>query len=406
MARLCRPPGHRGPEGSPRRPGALGRAPSARRRRLRPAQRRRPHLRARRPGRRQRRHFRGIERGARQAFSRLCALAKASGEAAAAQRAGIPAWKALYDLLGVESNPIPGQGACSRAWASATGCGLPLLPLSAGHNARADAMAALCQRVEHELPLIPLTIATPSPRPRRGAIPGDHHDHALVPFPPAADRRRGHRHAFPGRAAPGPAASSAMDAKYQDSVQNQPAGSSAGPGCAVATRVRWWCPDAGANAGSGASVSTGVPAAGAVASFTVADSVDSAWRRIGIALGNIEGVSNVEPAQALGSYEVTFQGSHHAGARAVGRWPDERGGAGSRTASRLATGAAARSFWACSRRAWAESTRPAAASRKGAPGAPFFISAVPGLAQRSSLSSLPGLAVPLAPRRAAGPCGW
>ena len=97
------------------------------------------------------------------------------------------------------------------------------------------------------------------------------------------------------------------DAKYQDSVQNRPL--EVPPGLdAPSLQGAVVVPDAGANAGSGA-VSTGVPAAGAVASFTVADSVDSAWRRIGIALGNIEGVRNVEPAQALSSYEVTFQGS-------------------------------------------------------------------------------------------------
>lgn len=98
-----------------------------------------------------------------------------------------------------------------------------------------------------------------------------------------------------------------MDAKYQDSVQNQPLevppGMDTPPTIGAIT-----VPDLGPNAGS-AAVATGVPGAAAVASFTLTDSLDSAWRRIGIALGKIEGVSNIEPAQALSSYEVTFQGA-------------------------------------------------------------------------------------------------
>ena len=98
-----------------------------------------------------------------------------------------------------------------------------------------------------------------------------------------------------------------MDAKYQDSVQNQPLevppGMDTPPTLGAIT-----VPDLGANAGSG-SIAPGVPGSAAVASFTLTDSLDSAWRRIGIALGKIEGVSNIEPAQALSSYEVTFQGA-------------------------------------------------------------------------------------------------
>lgn len=98
-----------------------------------------------------------------------------------------------------------------------------------------------------------------------------------------------------------------MDAKYQDSVQNQPL--EVPPGLDMPlTQGAVTVPDLGPNAGS-AAVTTGVPEAAAVASFTLADSLDSAWRRIGIALGKIDGVSNVEPAQALSSYEVTFQGA-------------------------------------------------------------------------------------------------
>lgn len=98
-----------------------------------------------------------------------------------------------------------------------------------------------------------------------------------------------------------------MDAKYQDSVQNQPLEVPPGmdtPPVLGAITV----PDVGANAGSG-SIASSVPGADAIASFTLTDSLDSAWRRVGIALGKIEGVSNIEPAQALSSYEVTFQGA-------------------------------------------------------------------------------------------------
>ncbi len=98
-----------------------------------------------------------------------------------------------------------------------------------------------------------------------------------------------------------------FDAKYQDSVQNRPL--EVPPGLDTPpVQGAMVVPELGANAGSG-TVASGVPGAAAVASFTVADSVESAWRRIGIALGKIDGVSNVEPAQALSSYEVTFQGS-------------------------------------------------------------------------------------------------
>jgi len=98
-----------------------------------------------------------------------------------------------------------------------------------------------------------------------------------------------------------------MDAKYQDSVQNQPLEVPPGldtPPTLGAITV----PELGPNAGS-ASVASRAPGASAVASFTLADSLESAWRRIGIALGKIDGVSGIEPAQALSSYEVTFQGA-------------------------------------------------------------------------------------------------
>jgi uncharacterized lipoprotein len=97
-----------------------------------------------------------------------------------------------------------------------------------------------------------------------------------------------------------------MDAKYQDSVQNQPLevppGMDTPPTLGAIT-----VPDVATNAAGPAAA--GAPSTAAVASFTLADSPDSAWRRIGIALGKIEGVTKVEPAQALSSYEVSFQGA-------------------------------------------------------------------------------------------------
>ncbi|PZO05541.1 MAG: 4-hydroxy-tetrahydrodipicolinate synthase [Lysobacteraceae bacterium] len=82
-------------------------------------------------------------------FSRLCTLA-AAGEASAAQ-ALEARLEDLYDFLGIEPNPIPVKALLTRLGIG-HGLRLPLLPLSPGHNARADAMAALCQRIEHLQP--------------------------------------------------------------------------------------------------------------------------------------------------------------------------------------------------------------------------------------------------------------
>jgi uncharacterized lipoprotein len=101
-----------------------------------------------------------------------------------------------------------------------------------------------------------------------------------------------------------------MDADYQDSRQNQPLEVPPGldlPSTAGAVTV----PDV---SGRIASPGEGVPAAGAPAmagvdSFPMADTVDSAWRRLGIALAKIEGVTIGERAQLLNSYEVSYQGT-------------------------------------------------------------------------------------------------
>ncbi len=52
---------------------------------------------------------------------------------------------------------------------------------------------------------------------------------------------------------------------------------------------------------------TGTPAP---AGFVIADSPESTWARIGAALATIEGVTIVGQAQALGSYDVSYQGQN------------------------------------------------------------------------------------------------
>ena len=110
-----------------------------------------------------------------------------------------------------------------------------------------------------------------------------------------------------------------MDAKYQDSVQNSPLEVPPGldlPSTSGAVTV----PDVTPNPNlapltTTAPVSTapattagGATVAG-IDAFTMDDSVDSAWRRLGLALGKIPGVSVDNTAQLLNSYEVTYQGA-------------------------------------------------------------------------------------------------
>ena len=98
------------------------------------------------------------------------------------------------------------------------------------------------------------------------------------------------------------------EAAYQGSRQNQPLEVPPGldtPAAAGAVVI----PDAPA----GGAVSTEVPSAGetpvsGVDSFVLADSAGSSWRRIGIALGKIEGVTISNRAQLLNSYEVSYKG--------------------------------------------------------------------------------------------------
>jgi uncharacterized lipoprotein len=94
-----------------------------------------------------------------------------------------------------------------------------------------------------------------------------------------------------------------MDANYEESQQARPLEVPPGldlPNTAGAITV----PDVTANP----NVSVPTTAAVGVTSFALADSVDSAWRRIGLALGKIEGVTVGDAAKVLNSYEVTYQG--------------------------------------------------------------------------------------------------
>lgn len=102
------------------------------------------------------------------------------------------------------------------------------------------------------------------------------------------------------------------EAEYQASRQNQPLEVPPGldvPSTAGAVTV----PDANPNAPRMA-VAEGVPSSAGQAyvegieSFTLADSVASSYRRIGIALGKIEGATIGNRAQLLNSYEVSYKG--------------------------------------------------------------------------------------------------
>lgn len=82
------------------------------------------------------------------AFAVLCALA-AEGRAEEA-RALDARLRELYDFLGVEPNPIPVK-AILALQGIGHGLRLPLLPLSAAHRERAEALARACAQMECEL---------------------------------------------------------------------------------------------------------------------------------------------------------------------------------------------------------------------------------------------------------------
>lgn len=48
-----------------------------------------------------------------------------------------------------------------------------------------------------------------------------------------------------------------------------------------------------------------------VETFTVNDSLESTWKRMGLALNRIDGVTVTGSAQALGSYDVRYQGLNY-----------------------------------------------------------------------------------------------
>ena len=103
------------------------------------------------------------------------------------------------------------------------------------------------------------------------------------------------------------------EAEYQASRQNQPLEVPPGldmPSTAGAINIPAASPTA-----SAAAVPQGVPSAQAadpaiagIEAFTLDDSVASSWRRIGIALGKIEGVTVGERAQLLNRYQVSYKG--------------------------------------------------------------------------------------------------
>lgn len=110
-----------------------------------------------------------------------------------------------------------------------------------------------------------------------------------------------------------------MDAKYQDSVQNSPLEVPPGLDMPVTTGAVV-VPDVTPNpnleplvtsstvpASSVATTPSGAAVAG-IDAFTMDDTVDSAWRRLGLALAKIEGVTVGDRAQLLNSYEVNYQG--------------------------------------------------------------------------------------------------
>ncbi len=51
--------------------------------------------------------------------------------------------------------------------------------------------------------------------------------------------------------------------------------------------------------------------AASVETFTVNDSLDSTWKRMGLALNRIDGVTVTGSAQALGSYDIRYQGLNY-----------------------------------------------------------------------------------------------
>jgi uncharacterized lipoprotein len=108
------------------------------------------------------------------------------------------------------------------------------------------------------------------------------------------------------------------NAVYKDSVQSDPLEVPPGmdaPSTSGATTI----PDVGADAIAAAAAAEadfaarvptapGTVAVAGISDFTLTDNVESAWRRVGIALAKIDGVGVGESSQLLHGHEVTYQG--------------------------------------------------------------------------------------------------
>lgn len=95
--------------------------------------------------------------------------------------------------------------------------------------------------------------------------------------------------------------------KYQDSVQNQPLEVPPGldtPSTAGAVVIPGVTPNPMTQ-----SVSTVVPSAASADGFILTDTLDSSFRRVGVALAKIDGVTMGDSAQLSHSHTVTFQGT-------------------------------------------------------------------------------------------------
>ena len=114
---------------------------------------------------------------------------------------------------------------------------------------------------------------------------------------------------------------------YEDAVQSRPlevppgldmpstAGATTipdvGPGAeaaAAAAEAEFAAAQAPGRPATAAAQDAGAIAVAGVDSFMVADGIENTWRRVGIALGKIDGVTVGESSQLLHGHEVTFQG--------------------------------------------------------------------------------------------------
>lgn len=97
------------------------------------------------------------------------------------------------------------------------------------------------------------------------------------------------------------------EAPYQESQLSRPL--EAPPGLDLPRDVSGLAIPAAASNGSVGTAPPATSAATASDAFMLADSVDSAFRRIGIALERIDGVTVTSKAALLNSYEVSYSGA-------------------------------------------------------------------------------------------------